>query len=199
MKTGALWWRVNGSEYDFNNGQAALDWMDDYLHMSDGMFYADEIVSGPNTPSRGTETCSIVETMFSLRTFYETTGNITFMDRLERLAFNSLPAALWPDVTANVYHHASNQITANNPPWGFQLYFCCSANVHQGWHVQARTVPALGIDSVCPVSGFAGASSTVPLVANVIRWRRSCKTALCLPVLLIFGWFGFFFGNALID
>jgi hypothetical protein len=31
------------------------------------------------------------------------TGNITFMDRLERIAFNSLPAALWPDATTNVY------------------------------------------------------------------------------------------------
>ena len=193
MKTGALWWRVNGSEYDFNNGQAALDWMDDYLHMPDGMFYADEEVSGPNTPSRGTETCSIVETMFSLRTFYETTGNITFMDRLERLAFNSLPAALWPDVTANVYHHASNQITANTSPWGFQLYFCCSANVHQGWHVHALVQSPPLVDSVCPVSGFAGASSTVPLLANVRRWQCSCKTALCcLPVLLILGG-GFFF------
>jgi DUF1680 family protein len=61
---------------------------------------------------RGTETCSIVETMQSMRFAYEITGNITFMDRLERLAFNALPAALWPDVTANVYHyhHRSNQI-----------------------------------------------------------------------------------------
>ena len=39
--------------------------------------------------------------MFSMRVLYEITANITFMDRLERLAFNSLPAALWPDVTAN--------------------------------------------------------------------------------------------------
>ena len=52
--------------------------------------------NGGHTAGRGTETCSIVETMFSMRTAYEITGNITFMDRLERLAFNSLPAALWP-------------------------------------------------------------------------------------------------------
>ena len=64
-----------------------------YLHMSDGMYFADEEVSygggnttenGGHTAGRGTETCSIVETMFSMREAYEITGNITFMDRLER-------------------------------------------------------------------------------------------------------------------
>ena len=63
--------------------------------MANGMYYADEEVAGGNNPSRGTETCSVVETMNSLRVMYEVTGNITFMDRLERVAFNSLPAALW--------------------------------------------------------------------------------------------------------
>ena len=165
MKTGALWWRVNGSDYDFNNGQAALDWMDDYLHMADGMFYADEIVNGPNTPSRGTETCSVVETMFSLRTYYEVTGNITFMDRLEQLAFNALPAALWPDVTANVYHHASNQITANEHPWSYDLYFCCSANVHQGWPKFMYSAVQYDVGGAVVVSGYS--PSTTELTGNL--------------------------------
>ena len=50
------------------------------------------------------------------------------MDRLERLAFNSLPAALWPDVTANVYHHCSNQVEAAGNEYSYALYFCCTAN-----------------------------------------------------------------------
>ena len=92
------------------------------------------ILTRSNTPSRGTETCSIVETMFSMRTAFEVTGNVSYMDRLERIAFNALPAALWPDVTANVYHHASNQLaTGNSGPYEYSLFFCCSANVHQGW------------------------------------------------------------------
>ena len=102
MKTGALWWRVDGEQADWKNGQAALDWAEAYLHRADGMFIADEEVEGQHTPSRGTETCSIVETMFSMRAVYEVTANITFMDRLETIAFNSLPAALWPDASANV-------------------------------------------------------------------------------------------------
>eukprot|EP01050_Picozoa_sp_SAG11_P003018 SAG11_NODE_162_length_13962_cov_19.035562_7_plen_100_part_00 len=59
-------------------------------------------------------------------------GNISFMDRLETIAFNALPAALWPDVSANVYHHANNQIeTGSGGPYAYDLYFCCTANVHQ--------------------------------------------------------------------
>ncbi len=56
-----------------------------------------------------------------MRFAYEITGNITFMDRLERLAFNALPAALWPDVTANVYHHRSNQINCGGQ-YGYNLF-----------------------------------------------------------------------------
>ena len=63
---------------------------------------------------------------------YEITGNVTFMDRLEQLAFNALPAALWPDVTANVYHHRSNQLSCGGQ-YGYNLFYCCTSNVHQGW------------------------------------------------------------------
>jgi hypothetical protein len=104
-KTGPLWWRVDGLQQDWDNGQAAIEWSEAYLHRADGMYFADEEVDGEHTPSRGTETCSVVETMFSLRVNYEITGNISFMDRLEVVAFNALPAALYPDATTNVYVH----------------------------------------------------------------------------------------------
>ena len=119
MKLGPLWWRVDGLERDRSNAWAALQWGEKYLHMSDGMYFADEEVtylgsgsqphgnwSGGHSAGRGTETCSIVETMQSMRFAYEVTGNVSFMDRLERIAFNSLPAALWPDVTARPAEHS---------------------------------------------------------------------------------------------
>jgi hypothetical protein len=68
------------------------------------------------------------------------------MDRLERIAFNSLPAALWEDVTANVYHHASNQLSCGGQ-YGYNLFYCCSANVHQGKCVRA----GFGLASMCIV------------------------------------------------
>ena len=90
MKTGALWWRVDGLASDLQNPYTALEWGERFLHMSDGMYFADEEVtyqgSGPeptgnhshgHNAGRGTETCSVVETMFSMRTAYEITGNVT--------------------------------------------------------------------------------------------------------------------------
>lgn len=59
-KTGPLWWRVDGLQQDWDNGQAAIEWSEAYLHRADGMYFADEEVDGEHTPSRGTETCSVV-------------------------------------------------------------------------------------------------------------------------------------------
>lgn len=164
MKVGPLLWRMDGSDDSWTNTQVALQWAEKYLHMSDGMYMADEEVQpGSHTASRGTETCSVVETMFSMRTAYEITGNITFMDRLERLAFNSLPAALWPDVTANVYHHCSNQlVTGDSGPYQYNLFFCCSANVHQGWPKFVMSAVQLRDDGRVVISGYAPSTSTLP-------------------------------------
>lgn len=195
------------TQADKQNPYTALQWGEHYLHMSDGMYFADEEVtyegsgpqptgnhSGGHSAGRGTETCSVVETMFSMRTAYEITGNITFMDRLERLAFNALPAALWPDVTANVYHHRSNQLSCGGQ-YGFNLFFCCSSNVHQGWPkfmlgaVQLKGysnstshVNGAGVsdndgnsgadgndDDVVVVSGYAPSVTTLPNSAGVVN------------------------------
>ena len=106
--------------------------------------------------------------MFSMRTIYEVTGNITFMDRLETIGFNSLPAALWPDATANVYHHADNQIeTGSGAPYAYDLYFCCSANVHQGWPKFLFSAVHLEHESggqlpTVVISGYSPSVSTLP-------------------------------------
>lgn len=170
MKTGALWWRVDGLEEDRTNPWTALQWGEKYLHMADGMYFADEEITygGGNTTQngghdagRGTETCSVVEQMFSMRTSYEITGNITFMDRLERIAFNSLPAALWEDVTANVYHHASNQLSCGGQ-YGYNLFYCCSANVHQGFPKFLLSAVQTTKNGTIVVSGWAPSVTTLP-------------------------------------
>eukprot|EP00041_Stephanoeca_diplocostata_P035943 m.1287341 g.1287341 ORF g.1287341 m.1287341 type:complete len:747 (-) comp24781_c0_seq15:3930-6170(-) len=174
MKTGGLWWRANGKHTDLQSPFEALAWAEKYLHMADGMYFADEEVtskgsgpqplgnrSGGHTAGRGTETCSVVETMFSMRMAYEITGNITFMDRLERLAFNALPAALWPDITANVYHHRSNQITCSGQ-YGYNLFFCCSSNVHQGWPKFLLSSVHTRTNGTIVISGYAPTETTMP-------------------------------------
>ena len=52
MKTGALWWRVDANETDRRNPEVALEWAEKYLHMSDGMYFADEEITCESRPPR---------------------------------------------------------------------------------------------------------------------------------------------------
>ena len=45
-------------------------------------------------PSQGTELCAVVEAMFSLETDMAILGDAAFGDRLEKIAYNALPATL---------------------------------------------------------------------------------------------------------
>ena len=47
---------------------------------------------GPNHPSRGSELCAVVEAMFSYEYLFSVFGDVEFLDRTERIAFNALPA-----------------------------------------------------------------------------------------------------------
>ena len=47
---------------------------------------------------KGSETCTVVETMFSFEILFSVFGNISYADRVEQLAFNALPAALTPEM-----------------------------------------------------------------------------------------------------
>jgi len=66
-----------------------------YLGQVQSLFCADEVFCG-RAPHRGTETCAVVEAMASLEYAYAVFGDAyaSIMDRVERLAFNAMPAAL---------------------------------------------------------------------------------------------------------
>jgi hypothetical protein len=120
-------------KYDRNHGEPG------------GRFSGDEHLSG-KSPSHGTELCSVVEYMFSLEELYEIFGNNTLADRLELLAYNSLPGTTTPDFWAHQYDQQANQVlvSAAKRDWstngdysniyGLMPNFgCCLANMHQGW------------------------------------------------------------------
>jgi len=120
-------------KYDLNHGQPG------------GRFSGDEHLSG-KSPSQGTELCSIVEYMFSLEELYQIFGNSKLADRLELLAYNSLPGTTTPDFWAHQYDQQANQVlvscakrdwTTNGDYsniYGLMPNFaCCLANMHQGW------------------------------------------------------------------
>jgi uncharacterized protein len=120
-------------KYDLNHGQPG------------GRFSGDEHLSG-KSPSQGTELCSVVEYMFSLEELYEIFGNSKLADRLELLAYNSLPGTTTPDFWAHQYDQQANQILVSGAKrdwttngdysniYGLMPNFaCCLANMHQGW------------------------------------------------------------------
>lgn len=112
-----------------------------------GCFSADEDLHG-NNPSQGTELCAIVEAMFSLEQIIGITGDVQYMDALERMTFNGLPAQTTDDYNNKQYFQIANQVHIKKGVFTFSLpfdremnnvlgmrsgYTCCLENMHQGW------------------------------------------------------------------
>jgi len=118
-----------------------------YGQVPGGMFGADEIFRPGHTgPSQAAETCSMVEFMHSFQMLLKITGDPVWADRCEEVAFNSLPAALTPDLRGLHYLTAPNLVQcdpANQHVFsnrGYMLpfspgevYRCCQHNVAMGW------------------------------------------------------------------
>ena len=118
-----------------------------YNGMPVGIFTGDECLSGLS-PVQGVELCAVVELMFSMEVLGRTFGKSIWFDRLEKLAFNALPATISEDMWSHQYVQLSNQIACEkfegNPPFrtngreahmfGLEPNFgCCTANFNQGW------------------------------------------------------------------
>lgn len=111
-----------------------------------GHFTGDETLSG-DSPIQGTELCGVVEAMYSYEWLFAVSGNAAWLDRLETLAFNALPAAISPDMWTHQYDQMTNQAacfpmakqpfrTNNNEAHLFGLepnFGCCTANFGQGF------------------------------------------------------------------
>ncbi len=117
-----------------------------------GRFSGDEHLSGKR-PTQGTELCAVVEFMFSLENLIEILGDPLLADRLELLAYNSLPGTMTPDCWAHQYDQQSNQVLVSDAPreWSTNKntsnvyglmpnYPCCLANMHQGWPKLVQTM-----------------------------------------------------------
>jgi DUF1680 family protein len=145
LKTSALWYLVSGDPTDRDAIHQALAVLDRYHGLPNGMFSADEHYAGLD-PSQGTELCAVVEALFSLQHAIRVTGDAALADRVERIAFNALPATFSADMWAHQYDQQPNQVLctlakrnwSNNGPesniFGIEPNFgCCTANMHQGW------------------------------------------------------------------
>ena len=146
LKSHALWRRLSGAEQDKSIPYQMLTQLDRRHGMVTGLFTGDECLAGLS-PIQGTELCAVVEYMYSLEILLAVLGDPAFGDRLEKIAFNALPATFSPDMWSHQYDQQVNQIECSvreNRPWntnnadanifGLEPHFgCCTANLSQGW------------------------------------------------------------------
>ena len=121
--------------------------LDKYNGTVYGSYTGDECLSGLSAV-QGTELCAIVEQMYSCEHLFAHTGESKWLERLEVLAFNALPAAISDDMWTHQYDQMSNQIACQRFPgkpifrtndsdahlFGLEPHYgCCTANFNQGW------------------------------------------------------------------
>jgi hypothetical protein len=180
-----IWSQQSGKSADLQATYDGLAKLDSYHGQVGGRFSGDEHLSGKN-PVQGTEMCAVVEYMFSLENLIEITGDVKLADRLDILAFNSLPGTCTPDYWAHQYDQQANQVlvsiaprpwSSNRPDaniFGTEPDFgCCTANGHQGWPKYTQSLwmasPDGGLAAIsyapCKVNALAG--SKVPVSIEV--------------------------------
>jgi DUF1680 family protein len=119
-----------------------------YGQFPGGGFASDENARpGYTDPRQGFETCSMVEAMHSFEMLTKITGDPTWADCTEEMAFNNLPASSTPDYRALHYLTGANmvQLDKENKAPGiensgtmlsyspFAVYRCCQHNISHGW------------------------------------------------------------------
>ncbi|MFB6097626.1 MAG: beta-L-arabinofuranosidase domain-containing protein [Salinibacter sp.] len=169
LKQPALQYLLTGEKRYLEAVEAGFQYLRRAHRQPQGMFSGDELLHGTD-PVHGTELCSVVELMYSLEALAGITGRVDLADRLERVAYNALPAQHTADYMGRQYYQQPNQIEVTDVPQGaspfvtdhdgknncFGLlngYPCCTTNMHQGWPKFVRSMwraaPDGGLAAVC--------------------------------------------------
>ena len=146
LKCEAITHRLLGEAYT-NEAEKMYRFLKKYNGTPTGLFTGDECLAGLS-PTHGTELCAVMEFLYSCEQLYARTGDPAWMERLERAAFNALPATVSEDMWTHQYVQMSNQINCERFPgksyfrtvgkeahmFGLEPHFgCCTANMGQGW------------------------------------------------------------------
>ena len=176
LKTSAVWGQVSGDPSDRGAIYHLLEVMDRHHLLPNGVHSGDEHYAGRD-PSQGTELCAVVEGMYSLEHLLAVLGDPAFGDRLEKMAYNALPATFSGDMWAHQYDQQPNQVlcsrfprawTTNGPDsnlFGLEPNFgCCTSNLHQGWPKLAAN-----LWMATPDEGLAAVVYGPSVVKTVVR------------------------------
>ena len=147
LKMPAIQYQVKSDPYFLNSLRTGFKDLMTLHGLPHGMFSGDEDIHG-NDPVQVTELCATVEAMYSLEQIISVTGETHYMDALERMTFNALPAQTTEDFYNRQYFGIANQVEVKKGVYNFSLpfsrkmnnvygpfagYTCCTANMHQGW------------------------------------------------------------------
>jgi hypothetical protein len=188
IKQPAVWYQYSKDDKYLKAVKQGIQDLMKFHGQVEGLWSGDELLHGTD-PTHGTELCTVVEYMFSLETLIQISGDPEYMDILERVAYNALPAQVEADFTGRQYYQTPNQIACNTEWHNFSTkhggeenlfgletgYGCCTANYHQGW---PKYVANLWLAT--PDNGLAAlmyAPSTVTaMVANGVEVRFTEET-----------------------
>jgi hypothetical protein len=145
LKFPAVYYQLSHRVSDENALSLGLDHLMSEDALGCGINSGTEFLAG-NASVQGVELCSIVEAMLSLETSIRITGDPSLGDRLEKISFNALPAALANDIKGIQYYTLPNNVIATNGGHGFNQDYanatlpgpdsgfpCCRYNFHMGW------------------------------------------------------------------
>ena len=161
-----------------------------YGQMPGGMYAADENArTGYYDPRNGAETCAIVEQMASDEILMGITGDIFWADHCENVAFNSLPAALMPDMRSLRYITSANMTISDEKNHGGSIdnalrgmlsmspfsSRCCQHNHGMGWPYFAEHLVMATADNGLATMLYA-ANETTALVGEGVSVRMEETT-----------------------
>ncbi len=216
IKAHALWWKQSEKEEDFALPYRMIEKLERHHGTAIGVFSGDECLAG-KSPIQGTELCAVAEYMYSLEVLLSVIGNPAFGDRLEKIAFNALPATFSPDMWSHQYDQQVNQVECSikeNRVWntngddanifGLEPNFgCCTANFSQAWpkfaaHLWMKTeddgLSALAYAPCTVTTNLGGAKVKAELQTDYpfrdrLRFKINVDRPVCFPLLLrIPGW-----------
>ena len=146
FKEPVIYYQQSKDEKHLNAPLEALKRIRHTIGFPIGLWGGDELLHFGD-PTRGSELCTAIEMLYSLEEMYRITGDNTYADLIERIAYNALPTQITDNADARQYYQQINQVQVTREPRNFSTphlhtdilfgqmtgYPCCTCNMHQGW------------------------------------------------------------------
>lgn len=186
LKFPVVYSQLNNTAFYREATQKGIDHLMRDHGLSTGIASGTEFLAGKSS-FQGTETCTVVEWMQSLETAARIVHDVKSGDRLEKIAFNTLPAQFSRDIKSHLYYTQPNQVLCKHGNSGFDEDYdnglllspysgmgCCRYNMHMGWPYFVKNSWAatpdkgLAVIAYAPVEVNAFVGNGIPVKVQVL-------------------------------